>query len=174
LRPVKRGECNRDSGPLFIAGSLPPISPAPGQERGLLICGARAGYEVVGASKDLGMPAIVVAIMRSCRVDRSGIPPFTAMTDRRRPRRRAQPRGLTQGLGVPDLVQLTVLSCPFYGVIPFSVPTNPSEMAIAGNPWFPSQAEPCILALSAYAYQRGVSLLLAISPKNGLAKKLHT
>ena len=34
-------------------------------------------------------------------------------------------------------------------------------MAIAGNPWFPSQAEPCVLALSAYAYQRGVSLLLA-------------
>jgi len=117
--------CGRSSGesaietarPLFIAGSLPPISLAPGTSA---VCPhvVHAGYEVVGASKDLGMPAIVVAIMRSCRVDRSGIPPFTTMTDRRRPRRRAQPRGLTQGSGVPDLVQLTVLSCLFYGVIP--------------------------------------------------------
>src|SRR6516225_5619419 len=31
LRPVKRGECNRDGAPLFIAGSLSPISPAPGR-----------------------------------------------------------------------------------------------------------------------------------------------
>jgi hypothetical protein len=35
---------------------------------------------------------------------------------------------------------------------------------MAGNPWFPLQAEPRVLALSAYAYQRGVSLLLAMAP----------
>jgi hypothetical protein len=33
---------------------------------------------------------------------------------------------------------------------------------MAGNPWFPSQTERRVLALSAYAYQRGVSLLLAL------------
>jgi hypothetical protein len=32
---------------------------------------------------------------------------------------------------------------------------------MAGYPWFPLQAGPRVLALSAYAYQRGVSLLLA-------------
>jgi DNA-binding NarL/FixJ family response regulator len=33
---------------------------------------------------------------------------------------------------------------------------------MVGNPWFPLQTEPRVLALSAYAYQRGVSLLLAV------------
>jgi hypothetical protein len=32
---------------------------------------------------------------------------------------------------------------------------------MAGNPWLPLQVEPRVLALSAYVYQRGVSLLLA-------------
>jgi hypothetical protein len=35
---------------------------------------------------------------------------------------------------------------------------------MAGNPWFPLQGEPRVLALSAYVYQRGVSLLLALQP----------
>ena len=39
---------------------------------------------------------------------------------------------------------------------PLSVPDT-----IAGNPWCPLQVEPRVLALSTYAYQRGVSLLLA-------------
>ena len=83
LRPVKRGECNRDSAPLFM----------PGLYRRSVLCPAearsgphvvRAGYEVVGAVKDLGPPAIVVAIMRhaACGVE-AGVPLFTAMTDRR-------------------------------------------------------------------------------------------
>jgi hypothetical protein len=38
---------------------------------------------------------------------------------------------------------------------------------MAGNDWFPLQADPRVLALSAYAYQRGVSLLLA-QPHGGL------
>jgi hypothetical protein len=32
---------------------------------------------------------------------------------------------------------------------------------MAGNPWLRSETAPRVLALSAYAYQRGVSLLLA-------------
>src|SRR5271166_168482 len=47
-----------------------------------------------------------------------------------------------------------------------------ASLAMAGNPWFPSQTEPRVLALSAYAYRRGVSLLLANKgeARNALAR----
>ena len=44
---------------------------------------------------------------------------------------------------------------------PLSVPDNPANWQSLETLGFPVQAEPRVLAMSASAYQRGVSLLLA-------------
>jgi len=78
------------------------------------------------------------------------------LTHKRTQPEREEPRysGETMGCGFPTVA----------GVVAWSLSAAiPSELAVAGNPWFPLQAEPRVLALSAYACQRGVSLLLARS-----------
>jgi hypothetical protein len=79
----------------------------------------RAGYEVVGAFKDLGRPGDSRRHLRPCGVDRSGVPPFTAMTDRRPVSTSTHAASPGDNDPVfPIWVLLAVLSCPFYGVIP--------------------------------------------------------